>query len=71
MSTRFPIKCECSCSALNCDEDEAKASSLKVEELPGSIATGEKYLADATTIGKKDASDFAATETELDMIDTL
>ena len=51
---------------------DAEASSSKIEELSGSIATGEKDLSDATTIRKKEASDFAATETELtDFLDTL
>ena len=50
----------------------AEASSSKIEELSGSIATGEKDPADATTIRKKEASDFTATETELvDILDTL
>ena len=40
-------------------EGEAEASSSKIEELSGSIITGERYLTDATTISKKDASDFA------------
>ena len=53
-------------------KDEAEASSLKIDTLSGSIATGEKYLADATTLRKKNASDFAATETGLaDIIDTM
>ena len=53
-------------------EDEAEASSSKIEELSVSIAMGEKYLADATTLRKKNASDFAATETGLaDIIYTM
>ena len=41
---------------------ETRSRDLEIKTLSGSMATGEKDLADATAIRKKETADLAATE---------
>merc|ERR1719461_2184948 len=51
---------------------DIEASTGRIEDLAGSIASDEKDLKDATDIHNKEAADFAANDAELsDDIDTL